>query len=73
MDEYQIKKIVVENSQCRYLLADHTKFGKFSLMTYTPLSAVEHVITDQNPPDDYLNFFNTHDINLHITTEELFK
>ena len=73
MDEYQIKKIVVENSQYRYLLADHTKFGKFSLMTYSPLSAVEHVITDQNPPNDYLNFFNTHDINLHITTEELFK
>lgn len=69
MDEYQIKKIVVENSQCRYLLADHTKFGKFSLMTYSPLSDIEHVITDQKPSADYMNFFSTHDIDLNITGE----
>lgn len=53
LEEYIVKKAVMENSQYRYLLADHTKFGRASLMTYWPLTQVDHIITDQELPAEY--------------------
>lgn len=48
-EEYVIKKAVIQNSQIRYLLSDHTKFGKFALMTYCRLNEVQHIFTDLPP------------------------
>lgn len=66
-DEYAIKKTVVENSQTRFLLSDHTKFGKFALMTYCPLSEIQYLITDTTPQQEYLDYCKEHEIIIEVT------
>lgn len=67
-EEYRIKKSVVDSSQTCYALADHTKFEKFTLMTYCKLSEIQHIITDQLPNEEYITYCKEHDITLHKAT-----
>ncbi|MDO4274709.1 MAG: DeoR/GlpR family DNA-binding transcription regulator [Eubacteriales bacterium] len=66
MEEYYVKKAVIQNSSTRFLLSDRTKFGRFSLMTYCNLTDVQHIITDQRPPAEYEDFCQENTIALHI-------
>ena len=61
-EEYIIKKTVIENSQMHFLLADHSKFGRFSLMTYCHLEDIDKVITDCPLPEEYQSFCIEHGI-----------
>lgn len=55
-EEYNIKRAVIKNSQQHYLLTDHSKFGKASLMTYCNLEDFQYIITDTIPVKKYLTF-----------------
>lgn len=66
MEEYYIKKAVIKNSHTRLLLCDHTKFGRVSLMTYSSLLDVQHIITDAEPEKPYRTFCIENKIGLHI-------
>lgn len=55
--EQQIKRKICQKSREIYLLADHTKFGHTTLMTYSPLENVHTVISDKNLSDEFLKFF----------------
>ena len=50
--EYTNKKIAVRKADQIFLLADSSKFGVSTLMTYCPLSDIDYVVTDRlpNPP-----------------------
>lgn len=61
-EEYIIKKAVIENSSQTFLLADHTKFGQFALMTYCPLNEIGCIITDSALPQEYLEYCREHEI-----------
>ena len=50
----------------RYLLSDHTKFGKFALMTYCRLNEVQHVITDQALTVEYEDYCREYGISVHL-------
>lgn len=52
-EEYIVKKAVLENSAQSFLLADHSKFGKVSLMTYWSLEDIGHIITDAPLDEEY--------------------
>jgi DeoR family myo-inositol catabolism operon transcriptional repressor len=58
VDEYQIKKNVVEKSENVFLLADSSKFGKSSMMTFCRLEDVDCLITDVRPPQEFITFFS---------------
>lgn len=60
--EQQIKKQICEKSQKVYLLADHTKFGHTTLMTYASLDSMHTVISNQQISTEFLDFFKEHDI-----------
>ena len=47
--------------------ADHTKFGKFALMTYCPLSEIQYLITDTTPQQKYLDYCKEHEIIIEVT------
>lgn len=68
MEEYAIKRVVMDNSQSHFLLADHTKFGRFSLMTYCDLNQVQHIVTDDLLPDAYTNYCREHRIAVDTVT-----
>lgn len=62
--EYDIKNVVVQRSQEVYLLADSSKFGVVSLMTYCNLDQIDIVVSDKAPEKDFEEFFiqNNHKI-----------
>lgn len=55
-DEYQTKKSVCQNSQQIYLLADHDKFGRIALYTYSELNKLTGLITDQRPSEEMVSY-----------------
>ena len=57
-------KSVIENSTIRFALADHSKFGDFSLMTFCPFKDIDHILTDQLPSEEFCDFAKMHSINI---------
>ena len=53
--EVKINEIMIQNAKNVYILADHTKIGKDSSFTSSPISAIGHLITDEKAPEDVLN------------------
>ena len=68
VEEYELKKLIVEKSDEIFLLVDSSKFDSISLMTYSPLENLDYIITDKTPPKKYTDFFRKNKINL-LTAE----
>jgi len=64
-EEYLIKKTVIENSKQHFLLADHTKFGKFTLMTFCSVSDIQHIITDKMPKSEFIEYCKSQNVLIH--------
>lgn len=60
--EAEIKKKIMNVSKDIYLLADNTKFGKSSLVTFAELNSVSSIVTDQTLPSDFTDFCISHSI-----------
>ena len=67
MEEYLIKKTIVNNCRNVILMADHTKFGKFTLRTYCSLSDIHQIVTDQMPDAEISDYCTEHGIQIYIT------
>lgn len=52
--ECEVKKTAMKQSRKSFLLADSTKFGKATLMTYGSLDEMEIVISDEQLEDKYI-------------------
>ena len=63
MDEYELKKLIVEKSGEIFLLVDSTKFDTISLMTYSSLENIDYILTNETPPKKYQDFFKKNKIN----------
>lgn len=66
--EYEIKREMVKKCDKVYLLADHSKFGVSSLMTYCRLEDIDCLVTDQVPSKDFLTFFSNNQIECKMTS-----
>ena len=62
--ECEVKRELVKKTCPKYLLVDNSKFDVASLMTYSELTGIEHVVTDKNPSEKYLEYFKKNSINL---------
>ena len=51
--EFTNKKIAVRKADQIFLMADCSKFGVSTLMTYCPLSDIDYIITDRNPAPEF--------------------
>ena len=63
-EEYITKKAIAENANSMILLADHSKFGRISLMTYSSMEKLDAIVTDQPLPEEYDSFCQEHGITL---------
>ena len=61
-EEYSIRKAVSDRSDSLVLLADHSKFGKVSLMTYAPMDKLDAIVTDTALTEEYDTFCQEHEI-----------
>lgn len=60
--ENQIKKYIVSKSNKTYVLINSHKFDISSLMTYCKLAEIDCLITDAEPPQKYVDYFNENNI-----------
>lgn len=65
-EEFKIKKIAIARSAECFLLADESKFDHVSLMTFCEANDLDYVITDSEPNDTYVKYFNDNNVNLKI-------
>ncbi|MDA1476900.1 DeoR/GlpR family DNA-binding transcription regulator [Bacillus changyiensis] len=66
MLEYEIKKKISEKANEVYLLADHSKFGKSTLLTYAPFSRLDCIVTSKPLDQDYEKYCHEHNIEIHL-------
>lgn len=64
--EYQIKKAVVEKSSNIFILADNTKFNVSSMLTFCELQKVDCLITDKEPPSNFVEHFQQIGVNVSV-------
>lgn len=60
--EADVKKTLLERGRKVILLADHTKLGRVAFMKLTDLEAIDVVVTDQKPSDEWLRLFGRNNI-----------
>jgi len=47
-----IKRVMLERAQNRILVIDHSKFNQINVELVCPLGGIDHLITDQLPPEE---------------------
>lgn len=68
-EEFSVKQTALQQSKSHYLLADHEKFGHAALMTYGDISDMDYLITNEEPEQEYLEYFKEHRVELVLTEE----
>lgn len=64
LNEIEQKTIACRSAEKIFLLADHTKFNKYKLLTYIEMGGLDKIFTDQKLSEKYINFCNEHNIEL---------
>jgi len=57
IEEAELRKVMIANSNESYLLCDHTKFDKIYFCNIGNIDMITAVITDQKPDDEWLKYF----------------
>lgn len=68
-EEYIIKKTALKKSQKHYLLADSSKFGRTSLMTFGEIGQFDCILTEQMPDDEFSSYCKDQDCAIQIAPE----
>ena len=58
----QIRSTMLNNASRKFLLVDHTKFGRSKTNKISPLSSLDIVFTDSRPSDDWLKKLADNDV-----------
>ncbi|SHH01405.1 transcriptional regulator, DeoR family [Anaerosphaera aminiphila DSM 21120] len=59
-----IRKKVIEQSDKVYLLVDHTKFDKVSLVQISNFNKIDYLITNRKPSDEWIEFLKENNVEL---------
>lgn len=62
--EAEIKYVMSRQAGGRVLLADHTKFDRAFFARTLDFADVDYVVTDREPSGEWIEFFDSHDIQL---------
>ncbi len=66
----RINQIASKNSDSVFVLADSSKFGAISLMTYSELDSVDKIITDEKISDEILAVFENNGANIEVARND---
>ena len=68
--EAEIKRTMLQVSERRILLVDHTKFEIVSLVTFADLQDIDLLITDQAPPQEYFQHCEEYEVDIIVAEED---
>lgn len=63
--EVRINELMIQNAKEVYVLADHTKIGKNSSFTSSPVERIRHLITDEKAPENILEELRNAGVQIH--------
>jgi len=66
MREVRTSDAIINQSRNVFLVADHSKFGRPSLVELGPLSRVTALFTDRQPPEEMAQVIAESKVELHI-------
>lgn len=64
IEENFIKQAVIQQSEEKYVLVDHSKINKSTLLTYTELADIDYLITDNNPNKEFLDYCQNNNVTI---------
>ncbi|GER65786.1 putative HTH-type transcriptional regulator YdjF [Weizmannia acidilactici] len=62
--ESNVKKQMLQQASKVILLADHTKFDKIAFVNFVDVSAVDFVVTDEKPSNEWLRYFKEQQVDI---------
>lgn len=65
-EEFKIKKTAITRSAECFLLADSSKFDHVSLMTYCEIDDLDYIVTDKEPNEKFVQYFEDKNIKLKL-------
>jgi DeoR/GlpR family transcriptional regulator of sugar metabolism len=68
LEDTQVKRILIENSKERILVADSSKFEQVAFAFIAKLDAIKQFITDQRPPDPLYDALKRIGVIIHIVS-----
>ena len=71
-EEFEVKRVALQQSKQHFLLADHEKWDHAALMSYAEIASMQYFITDQEPTEEYKTYFSEQNIEW-IVAEEIKK
>ncbi len=72
--EVKINELMIHNATREvYVLADHTKVGKNSSFTSSPIQGIKHLITDEKAPQEVLSELENAGVQIHLVQKERLK
>ncbi|MNI44481.1 hypothetical protein D3C73_988580 [compost metagenome] len=51
------------------MLADASKFGRATLLTYSPLNEVDGIVTSQGFPEEYAQYCEENNVAVYVAEE----
>lgn len=64
--EIRAAQAIIKNSRTVFLVADASKFGRRAMVRLGDYSNIDHLFTDQTPPDAFMRAIRDADMDLHI-------
>ncbi|MDO4729410.1 MAG: DeoR/GlpR family transcriptional regulator [Bacteroidota bacterium] len=64
--EVQVKRAIIESSRETFLVTDHSKFTRRAMVRLGSISDINHLITDELPPEPIIEILKANHVNLHI-------
>ncbi len=62
VDESEVKRVMIANTQETIVLADHTKFSQVFTSSFASISEIDRIITDVNAPMDQVDALRANEV-----------
>jgi len=64
--EIRSAQSIIQNSRTVFLVADHSKFGRRAMIRLGHYADIDHLFTDQMPPESFMDAIRDSDMELHV-------
>ncbi|MEO0715337.1 MAG: DeoR family transcriptional regulator, partial [Pseudomonadota bacterium] len=64
--EIRSAQSIIQNSRTVFLVADHSKFGRRAMIRLGQYADIDHLFTDQMPPESFMDAIRDSDMELHV-------
>ena len=68
--EIRSAQAIIQNSRTVFLVADHAKFGRRAMIRLGDYNDIDHLFTDETPPEAFMEAIRATDMELHVAGDD---